>query len=147
MLALKGLILMDGKSFREQKHHKKLETNTRDSLGNTQSRFLSLFHIALTYLCTFKLNFCSEKNERRLQQRTNPRGNVTVHINATDIFTAYDDDYKDYRFLLKYLWAVVLWHQFTIFPLLFLLFFLVTVHFFRILKYPVCPCRSLSKLH
>ncbi|XP_017866175.1 PREDICTED: dnaJ homolog subfamily C member 11 [Drosophila arizonae] len=29
--------------------------------------------------------------ERRLQQRTNPRGNITVNVNATEIFTPYDD--------------------------------------------------------
>ncbi|XP_065219886.1 dnaJ homolog subfamily C member 11 [Planococcus citri] len=41
-----------------------------------------------------------ERIERRLQQRTNPRGNVTVSINATDLFTAYDadDDYLDKSF-------------------------------------------------
>lgn len=33
-----------------------------------------------------------EKNERRLQQRTNPKGSVIVNINATDIFSKYDDD-------------------------------------------------------
>lgn len=36
-----------------------------------------------------------EREERRLQQQTNPKGNVTVNINATDIFTKYDDDYDD----------------------------------------------------
>lgn len=35
-----------------------------------------------------------EREERRLQQRTNPRGNVTVNINATDIFNQYDEDYE-----------------------------------------------------
>ncbi|XP_067659298.1 dnaJ homolog subfamily C member 11-like [Haliotis asinina] len=39
-----------------------------------------------------------EREERRLQQRTNPRGNVTVGINATDLFDSYsgyesDPDY------------------------------------------------------
>ncbi|EDW02072.1 dnaJ homolog subfamily C member 11 [Drosophila grimshawi] len=29
--------------------------------------------------------------ERRLQQRTNPRGNITINVNATEIFTPYDD--------------------------------------------------------
>ncbi|XP_049843446.1 dnaJ homolog subfamily C member 11 [Schistocerca gregaria] len=33
-----------------------------------------------------------EREERRLQQRTNPKGNVTVHINATDLFSRYEDD-------------------------------------------------------
>lgn len=36
-----------------------------------------------------------EREERRLQQRTNPKGNVTVNINATDIFNRYDDDYDE----------------------------------------------------
>lgn len=31
-----------------------------------------------------------EKEERRLQQLTNPRGNITLNINATDIFNSYD---------------------------------------------------------
>lgn len=41
-----------------------------------------------------------ERLERRLQQRTNPRGNVVVNINATDLFTTYDDelDYMDKSF-------------------------------------------------
>ena len=39
----------------------------------------------------------SERDERRLQQRTNPKGNVTVNINATNIFNRYDEDYDDYR--------------------------------------------------
>lgn len=34
-----------------------------------------------------------EREERRLQQRTNPKGSVTVNINATDIFNRYDEDY------------------------------------------------------
>lgn len=29
--------------------------------------------------------------ERKLQQRTNPRGNITVNVNATEIFTPYDE--------------------------------------------------------
>jgi len=33
-----------------------------------------------------------EREERRLQQRTNPRGNVTVNINATEMFAQYDED-------------------------------------------------------
>ncbi|XP_074109454.1 dnaJ homolog subfamily C member 11 [Cotesia typhae] len=35
-----------------------------------------------------------EREERRLEQRTNPKGNVTVFINATDIFNKYDEDYE-----------------------------------------------------
>lgn len=34
-----------------------------------------------------------EDEERRLLLRTNPKGSVTVNINATDLFTRYDDDY------------------------------------------------------
>ncbi|PNF16476.1 DnaJ subfamily C member 11 [Cryptotermes secundus] len=33
-----------------------------------------------------------ERDERKLQQRTNPKGSVTVHINATDLFSRYKDD-------------------------------------------------------
>ncbi|EFN68171.1 DnaJ-like protein subfamily C member 11 [Camponotus floridanus] len=36
-----------------------------------------------------------EREERRLQQHTNPKGTVTVNINATDIFSKYDDDYNN----------------------------------------------------
>nr|CAD7431486.1 unnamed protein product [Timema monikensis] len=36
-----------------------------------------------------------EREERRLQQRTNPKGNVTVNINATDIFNKYQDEYDE----------------------------------------------------
>lgn len=35
-----------------------------------------------------------EKAELRLQQRTNPRGNLTIHINATDLFNKYEEDYE-----------------------------------------------------
>lgn len=33
-----------------------------------------------------------EREERRLQQKTNPRGNIVVNINATEMFTTYDDE-------------------------------------------------------
>ena len=33
------------------------------------------------------------QEERRLQQRTSPKGSITVNINASDIFSAYDDSY------------------------------------------------------
>ncbi|XP_043280850.1 dnaJ homolog subfamily C member 11 [Venturia canescens] len=36
-----------------------------------------------------------EREESRLERRTNPTGNVTVNINASDLFTPYDDDYDD----------------------------------------------------
>lgn len=35
-----------------------------------------------------------EREERRLQQRTNPKGNITVNVNATEIFDAYDDEFE-----------------------------------------------------
>lgn len=35
------------------------------------------------------------QEERRLQQQTNPKGNITVNINATEIFNAYSDDEFD----------------------------------------------------
>lgn len=31
-----------------------------------------------------------EREERRLEQRTNPKGSVVVNINATDLFSSYD---------------------------------------------------------
>jgi DnaJ family protein C protein 11 len=40
---------------------------------------------------------CREREERRLQQRTNPRGNVTVNINATEMFAQYDPDDYEYE--------------------------------------------------
>lgn len=33
-----------------------------------------------------------EREERKMQQRTNPKGSITVNINATDIFNSYNDD-------------------------------------------------------
>lgn len=33
-----------------------------------------------------------ENEERRLQQRTNPKGQLTVNINCTDWFNSYDAD-------------------------------------------------------
>lgn len=42
-----------------------------------------------------------EKEERRLQQRTNPKGSITVLIDATDIFEHIDengDDDESYLF-------------------------------------------------
>ncbi|CAH0556461.1 unnamed protein product [Brassicogethes aeneus] len=36
-----------------------------------------------------------ERAERKKQQRTNPSGNITVSINATDLFNPYDDDLFD----------------------------------------------------
>lgn len=35
-----------------------------------------------------------EREERRLQQRTNPKGNITISVNATEIFDSYDDDFE-----------------------------------------------------
>lgn len=35
-----------------------------------------------------------EREERKLQQRTNPKGNITININATEVFNAYDDEFK-----------------------------------------------------
>lgn len=36
-----------------------------------------------------------EREERRLQQRANPRGNIVIGINATDMFGYADDDDED----------------------------------------------------
>lgn len=35
-----------------------------------------------------------EREERRLQQRTNPRGNITINVNATEIFDSYQDEFE-----------------------------------------------------
>ncbi|XP_034934623.1 dnaJ homolog subfamily C member 11 [Chelonus insularis] len=34
-----------------------------------------------------------EREDRLLQQRTNPKGNITVYVNATNIFNSYDEEY------------------------------------------------------
>jgi DnaJ homolog subfamily C member 11 len=34
-----------------------------------------------------------EREERRLQQKTNPNGNITIQINATEIFSSYESEY------------------------------------------------------
>uniref|UniRef100_A0A673CDA9 DnaJ homolog subfamily C member 11 n=1 Tax=Sphaeramia orbicularis TaxID=375764 RepID=A0A673CDA9_9TELE len=36
-----------------------------------------------------------EREERRLQQRTNPKGTISVGIDATDLFDRYEEDYED----------------------------------------------------
>uniref|UniRef100_A0A146ZZW5 DnaJ homolog subfamily C member 11 n=1 Tax=Fundulus heteroclitus TaxID=8078 RepID=A0A146ZZW5_FUNHE len=36
-----------------------------------------------------------EKEERRLQQRTNPRGTISVGVDATDLFDRYDEDFEE----------------------------------------------------
>lgn len=39
-----------------------------------------------------------EKEERRLQQLTNPKGNITLHVNCTEVFNPYETGYdKDYE--------------------------------------------------
>lgn len=35
-----------------------------------------------------------EREERRLQQTANPRGIITLSINATDMFAKYYDQYE-----------------------------------------------------
>ncbi|XP_076631441.1 dnaJ homolog subfamily C member 11 [Colletes latitarsis] len=42
-----------------------------------------------------------EREERRLQQHTNPKGSITMNVNATDLFNRYDEDYEDSRDLLS----------------------------------------------
>ncbi|XP_072464837.1 dnaJ homolog subfamily C member 11 isoform X1 [Notamacropus eugenii] len=36
-----------------------------------------------------------EREERRLQQRTNPKGTISIGVDATDLFDRYDEDYDD----------------------------------------------------
>ncbi|KAG7221553.1 hypothetical protein INR49_017084 [Caranx melampygus] len=36
-----------------------------------------------------------EREERRLQQRTNPKGTISVGIDATDLFDRYEEDFED----------------------------------------------------
>nr|CAG4643816.1 EOG090X03AJ [Lepidurus arcticus] len=38
-----------------------------------------------------------EREERRLHQRTNPKGTMTVSINATDLFNPYGTSWEDYK--------------------------------------------------
>ncbi|XP_028663219.1 dnaJ homolog subfamily C member 11 [Erpetoichthys calabaricus] len=35
------------------------------------------------------------REERRLQQRTNPKGTISVGVDATDLFDRYDEEYED----------------------------------------------------
>ncbi|KAM9855669.1 dnaJ homolog subfamily C member 11a [Aulostomus maculatus] len=39
-----------------------------------------------------------EREERRLQQRTNPKGTISVGIDARDLFDRYEEDYDDVAF-------------------------------------------------
>lgn len=41
--------------------------------------------------------FYREREQRRLEQRTNPKGNVTVNINATELFSTYEDEYEEFE--------------------------------------------------
>ena len=43
------------------------------------------------------------QEERRLQQRTSPKGSITVNINASDVFSSYDDSYIRYKYYNKFL--------------------------------------------
>uniref|UniRef100_A0A8I6AVF4 DnaJ homolog subfamily C member 11 n=1 Tax=Rattus norvegicus TaxID=10116 RepID=A0A8I6AVF4_RAT len=36
-----------------------------------------------------------EREERKLQQRTNPKGTISVGVDATDLFDRYDEEYED----------------------------------------------------
>lgn len=36
-----------------------------------------------------------EREERQLQQKTNPKGSIIVHVNATDLFSKYDNEFDD----------------------------------------------------
>ncbi|KAM6219450.1 dnaJ homolog subfamily C member 11 [Rhynchocyon petersi] len=36
-----------------------------------------------------------EREERRLQQRTNPKGTISVGVDATDLFDRYEEEYED----------------------------------------------------
>ncbi|KAI5095705.1 dnaJ-like subfamily C member 11 [Silurus meridionalis] len=36
-----------------------------------------------------------EREERRLQQRTNPKGTISVGVDATDLFDRYEEDYEE----------------------------------------------------
>ncbi|XP_041945030.1 dnaJ homolog subfamily C member 11 [Alosa pseudoharengus] len=36
-----------------------------------------------------------ERDERRLQQRTNPKGTISVGVDATDLFDRYEEDFED----------------------------------------------------
>ena len=39
-----------------------------------------------------------EKEERRLLQRTNPTGSITVSVNATELFNQYPEDFNEYGY-------------------------------------------------
>ncbi len=43
----------------------------------------------------FKILFRREKEEQRMERQSNPKGSVTVNINASELFTTYDPDKDD----------------------------------------------------
>lgn len=50
-----------------------------------------------------------ERAERRKKQATNPTGNITIAVNATDLFNPYTDDIYDEEFeYVEYLLTVTL---------------------------------------
>lgn len=52
----------------------------------------SLYKTNIYILSIFRLK--REREERRLQQSANPRGTISLTVNATDLFTRYQDEYE-----------------------------------------------------
>lgn len=54
-----------------------------------------IFHlISSDQIIVFNFRLKKEREERRLQQGANPRGTITVSVNATDMFMKYYDEYE-----------------------------------------------------
>lgn len=73
----------------------------------TTDMYLYLEHKTFNYCATFSLwlslltvqnvfigRLKREREERRLQQSANPRGTITLSVNATDMFMKYYDEYE-----------------------------------------------------
>lgn len=59
-----------------------------------------------------------ERDERKLQQRTNPKGNITISVNATEIFNSYDDEFEYVQKWFRFLVIFVDFMRITIFEFL-----------------------------
>lgn len=75
----------------------------RNSVQNTvcaDKAFLAFGLIHVFFILSIEFDreeferLARERAERKLQQRTNPKGNITINVNATEIFNPYDDEFE-----------------------------------------------------
>lgn len=57
-----------------------------------ENQFWFLLRRKMYTICLYNFRLAREKAERKLQQRTNPKGNISIGVNATDIFNPYEDE-------------------------------------------------------